>query len=142
MARVDLDLSELEKWEDDLHVAAAVSEPAARAVVARGSLQIKTEAKANAPSGPHTPHYPASITFDVETGATGEIVGEVGPERGRRQWGLGNILEYGTENNAPHPHLEPALDHEEPRFYAAAANLAAACVESPRAPLPKVANRG
>jgi hypothetical protein len=142
MARADLDLSDLEKWADDLHVAAAVSEPAALAVVARGSWNIKREAKANAPGGRMAPHYPASITYDVETGATGEIVGEVGPAQGLLQWGLGNLLEYGSENNAPQPHLEPALDHEEPRFYAAAEALAAACVESPRSPLPKVPNRG
>ena len=142
MARVDLDLSELEKWADDLHVAAAVSEPAARAVVARGSLQIKTEARALAPHGPHTPHYRDSITYDVTTSALGEIVGEIGPERGRRQAPLGNLLEYGSVNNAPWPHHEPALDHEEPRFYAAAEALAARCVESPRSPLPKLPSHG
>jgi len=142
MARVDLDLSDLERWHADLQFVGVIAPLAAEAVVAKGSLNIKTEARALAPHGPHTPHYRDSITYDVETSALGEIVGEIGPERGRRQAALGHLIEYGSVNNAPWPHHEPALDHEEPRFYAAAEALAARCVESPRAPLPKVPTNG
>jgi hypothetical protein len=70
-----------------------------------------------------TPHYPKSITYDVTAGA-GWVEGEIGPAKGRRQWGLGNLLEYGGPLNAPQPHLEPALDHEELKFIAATEALA------------------
>lgn len=142
MARVDLDLSDLERWREDIRLAGAVVYEAAHAVVKKGAQNILTEARANAPSGRHAPRYPASISYDVEPGVPGEIVAEIGPQQGRDQWGLGNLLEYGSENNPPHPHLEPALDHEEPRFYAWSEKLAASCVESPRAPIPKLPSHG
>lgn len=123
MARVDLDMSELERWTQVLRDAPGEVRKQGRAVVARGSRNIKDGAQRRAPHGPHTRHYARSITYDVDQDIN-EIVGEIGPQRGRPQWGLGNILEYGTRNNPPHPHLEPALDHEEPFFVRACLNLA------------------
>lgn len=124
MARAEFDFSELDRWTADLRAAPAVTRAQARAVVAKGSLNIKTEARRNAPGGSHAPYYASSISFDV-TETPIEIMGEVGPAQGRRQWGLGNLLEYGSVNNPPHPHLEPALDHEAPRFIGACEALSA-----------------
>lgn len=124
MARVEMDFSELEQWTDVLQAAPQIIDVEARAVVSKGCLNIKTEARDNAPRGPHLPYYADSINYDTWVTASGEIVGEVGPAQGRRQWGLGNLLEYGSAHNPPHPHLEPALDHEAPRFVAAAQALA------------------
>lgn len=123
MARAEFDMSDLERWSDDVRASAPIAYAKARAVVSKGSLNIKTEARRNAPGGGAARHYPASINYDI-TETPMEIVGEIGPVEGRRQWGLGNLLEYGSSHNPPHPHLEPALDHEEPKFYAAAAALA------------------
>jgi hypothetical protein len=81
-----------------------------------------------APKGPHTPHYASSISYDVKTGDDW-VESEIGPARGRLQAGLGNLLEYGSANNPPHPHHEPAADAEEPRFYRAAEDLAAGLIE-------------
>jgi hypothetical protein len=128
MARAEFDFSELDRWTADLRAAPAVTRAQARAVVAKGSLNIKTEARRNAPGGSHAPYYASSISFDV-TETPVEIVGEIGPAEGRRQWGMGNLLEYGSENNPPHPHLSPALDHEEPKFIPAAEALAAEAIE-------------
>lgn len=120
-----LDMSEVVAWERVLDMASRDALDEGERVVAKGSLNVKTEARRLAPRGPHTPHYAASITYDVETNpATGSVVGEIGPAEGRRQRGLGNLLEYGSSHNPPHPHHEPALDSEEPRFYAAAEALA------------------
>lgn len=124
MVRAEFDMSELEQWTDVIQRAPAVTEKQARAVVSKGSLNIKNEARKNAPGSGAARHYPSSISYDV-TEKDGEIVGEIGPAEGRRQWGLGNLLEYGSEHNPPHPHLEPALDHEEPRFVKASEDLAA-----------------
>lgn len=128
MARVEFDFSELDQWTDVIRRAPAITRKQGRAVVTKGSLNIKTEARRNAPGGPHAPYYASSINFDV-TETPSEIIGEIGPVEGRRQWGLGNLLEYGSANNPPHPHLEPALDHEGPRFLAACEALAAEAIE-------------
>lgn len=123
-----VDTSEVAAWSRVVVAAGADAMREGQPVVAKGSLNIKNEARRLARHGPHTPHYAASISYDVATGADW-IEGEIGPVEGRRQRGLGNILEYGTPNNPPHPHHEPALDTEAPRFYAAAEDLAARLVE-------------
>lgn len=120
-----IDTAELDRWSHDIQAATVAADESAKGIVAKGSLNIKNEARANAPRGPHTPTYYLSISYDTRTG-NGWAEGEIGPAHGRPQWGLGNLLEYGGPYNAPQPHLEPALDHEEPRFYAAAEELAAA----------------
>lgn len=122
------DTRELDAWAAVLEAAGADAMAEGAKVVAKGSLNIKNDARRMAPHGAHTPHYEASISYDVTTGP-GWIEGEVGPAAGRRQRGLGNLLEYGGPRNAPHPHHEPALDAEGPRFYVAAEALAAGLVE-------------
>jgi hypothetical protein len=102
----------------DLQKVAAEVEDRGKRIVGQGCLQIKKAAQRTIRAASHRgylPHYPRSITYDV-TSAGGNIRGEVGPERGRLQGGLGAILEYGTINNAPIPHLNPALDAEAPVF--------------------------
>lgn len=87
-------------------------------VVGRGCLSIKKDAqrtiRANSPRG-YLPHYPRSITYEV-TARAADITGEVGPDRGKLQGGLGRIIEFGTIHNAPIPHLIPAVDAETPTF--------------------------
>ncbi|MEV6124380.1 hypothetical protein AB0M23_28385 [Streptomyces sp. NPDC052077] len=57
----------------------------------------------------YLPAYPSSITYTVSRGAAGPEA-EIGPDKGRPQGPLGNLIEYGSVNNAPLPHLGPALD--------------------------------
>lgn len=90
----------------------------AEAVVARGALNVKTDAVRLISGHPRSKHYPRSIGYDV-TRDPGGIVAEIGPDKDRTQGALGNILEFGTSKNAPIPHLGPALVAEEPRFVAA-----------------------
>lgn len=116
---ITFDATELDRWTDVLIQAGADVEKSAEGVVAKGSLNVKTDARRMAPHGPHTPNYRESISYDIRRG-DGWVEGEIGPVAGRRQRGLGNLIEYGSPNNPPHPHLEPALDLEEPRFAAAA----------------------
>lgn len=92
--------------------------PDVRAVVERGALNIKQDAARRASGLKHAPAYPQSISYDVHN-TFGGVTAEIGPDKGRRQGALGNILEFGTPNNAPRPHLNPALDVEEPKFVAA-----------------------
>lgn len=83
-------------------------------VVHRAANNIQRTARDLAPGGRRTPYYPESITYDMEIGAT--VAAEVGPDKQRRQGALGNLLEYGKPGQAPHPHLGPALDREQPNF--------------------------
>lgn len=63
----------------------------------------------------YLPQYPNSITYDVRATPLG-VEAEIGPDKDRRQGPLGNIVEYGTSNNAPIPHLGPALEENAEDF--------------------------
>ena len=99
------------------------SMPKVRAVVQKGALQIKNGARQRISGHPHAPAYPHAITYDTKVGPT-SAEAEIGPDKGKRQGALGNILEYGTVNNAPIPHIRPAADEELPRFERALEDLA------------------
>lgn len=124
--RVRVDSSELRMFEVELGLAAEEVPPEARKVVAKGSLNIKNDARRMAPKGPHLPYYANSINY--ETGETRTTsTGEIGPrkEPDALQGDLGHLLEYGGPKNPPYPHLMPAADREEPRFYQAMEDMAA-----------------
>lgn len=105
----------------ELAAAAAAAPLEAAAVVAKGLLNIKDDARRNATasSGTHAKAYPGTITYDPDPGG---LSGEVGPER-RGQGHLGPILENGSVHNPPHRDLGRALDAEEPKFIAEAAKI-------------------
>jgi hypothetical protein len=96
-----------------------------RAVVAKGALNIKNEAKRNVEqSAPvHNAHAAGAITYDTKF-LTGLAVAEIGYDKARRGGSLGNLLEYGGSKNQPHRDLGRALDNEEPRFVTALELLA------------------
>lgn len=110
----------------DLGVAADTVVEQAKKVVGKGCLNIKKDAQRivrAASTRGYLPHYPRAIGYDVTAHGT-TITGNVGPDRNKLQGGLGRIIEYGTVNNAPIPHLNPALDAEFPRFVEYAEQLA------------------
>lgn len=123
-----VDTSDLDKLAASLVRATAATVPAVDAVVAKGALNIKTDAARRASGLAHAPAYPRSITYDTfHTPRTSQAV--IGPDKDRRQGALGNILEYGTIKNAPVPHLGPALDAEAPKFEKALGDVAATLLE-------------
>lgn len=89
----------------------------ARAVVARGALNVKNGWRANAvaSSGRHARLYPSSISYDMKSHPTGAAA-EIGPDKSRPQGALGNLLEYGSSKNPPHFDGARALAAEEPAF--------------------------
>lgn len=126
--KVKIDSRDLQMYEVLLEEAGQEILPEARKVVAKGSLNIKTDARRLAPKGPHTPHYAKSITY--ETGVTKTTVAsEIGPEHGKMQAELGFIFELGLPQTPPQPHLNPAGDLEEPKFVKAMEDLAARLLE-------------
>jgi hypothetical protein len=86
-----------------------------RPVVQKASLNIKKDAQERIGRGPYLPMYGRSISYDTEETGT-SVTSEIGPDKDRAQGPLGNLLEYGTGDTAPIPHLGPALDAEEPAF--------------------------
>jgi hypothetical protein len=111
----DIDASQYREFGVDLGKVPARFLKDVEAVVAKGSLNIKQDAAEKISGHAHLPHYPKSISYDIKRTFT-TIEGEIGPDKGRMQGPLGNILEYGTPKNRPLPHLAPALDAEEERF--------------------------
>jgi hypothetical protein len=95
----------------------------ANAVVRKGALNIKKDWARRWSGLAHAPAVPRSITYDVDT-SFHEVSAEIGPDKGRPQGALGNILEFGTVNNAPIPGGVPALATEEPRFVKALTEVA------------------
>jgi hypothetical protein len=63
----------------------------------------------------HNARAPYAINYDVNVdGAT--ITAEIGYDKDLPGGSLGNLLEYGSRNSAPHRDLGRALDAEETRF--------------------------
>lgn len=113
---------DVDRLARDLGRVPAEAVPAVYAAVKRGAHNVKTDASERISGLAHAPHYPRSISYDMLPLAAmrGRISAVVGPDARRDlQGGLGNILEYGTSNNPPRPHLAPALDAEGPAFAAA-----------------------
>lgn len=108
---IGLDMTQVSRLAVDLGTASFAATGKAIAVTQKGAMNVKTEAQRLAPSGPHTPAYAASISFDMHYGL-GSVRAEIGPDKGRRQGALGNIFEYGTGDTPPKPHLGPALEAE------------------------------
>lgn len=89
--------------------------PQGKKVVSKGSLNVKKDWAGRWQGLAHAPALPRAVTYDLDT--AGDVVsGEIGPDKSRRQGSLGNLLEFGSMNNAPHPGGLPALEAEEPRF--------------------------
>src|SRR4051812_13870755 len=105
------DTAEVEALANVLVEAADVAPVGARKVVAKGALNIKTDARRRVTGHPHAPAYPNSITYDSHVTPTGGWA-EIGPDKDKRQGALGNILEFGTSKNAPIPHMLPAAEAE------------------------------
>jgi hypothetical protein len=111
----------------DMLKAAAEAIVGTRGIVQKGSLNIKNEARKNvAQSAPiHNAHAANAITYDTQIDAKGLVTrGEIGYDKGRPGGALGNLLEYGSRNNAPHRDLGRAFDSELPRFEDAIALMA------------------
>jgi hypothetical protein len=120
----DVTVTGLDELEATFGRVQAGALPMVDAIVSKGALNVKGDAKRRISGLAHAPAYPASIGYDLyHTPFTSSA--RIGPDKAKRQGPLGNILEYGTVKNAPIPHLTPALDAEAPKFERAIADAAA-----------------
>ena len=97
--------------------AAMVAEAAA--IVAKGSVNIKTDARSRVSDHPTWKRLESTITFE-QVGLTSTIGYE---DRGQGE--LAGIAEFGSALHAPHPALIPAANAEAPKFTAAMGAAAA-----------------
>lgn len=118
------DVTQVKELAVDLTLAGAGIVPAARAVIEKGALNIKTGARARVTGFPHAPSAPAAISYDMNISATA-VEAEIGYDKGKRQGALGNLLEYGSVKNSPIPALAPALREETPNTEKFLAEVAA-----------------
>lgn len=114
--KITIDGRQIEDLEQTLAKATAGTAREVEAVVVKGAVNIKKDAARRISGLAHARAYPRSINFDkVKNLSTGPAA-DIGPDKSRPQGALGNILEYGTVNNPPHPHMRPAAAAELPRF--------------------------
>lgn len=117
---------DLEALAAEFVTSAAAARVEVAAVVAKGALNVKNEARANAAASArqHARLYPGTIGYDV---ALGGLAAEVGPATGGKgspnAQGNYGFLEYGSLHSPPHRDLGRALDAEEPRFLQALSDV-------------------
>ncbi|MER7517779.1 hypothetical protein [Streptomyces sp. NPDC126499] len=122
----EIDTRQLEALAAVFRVNAVQAQVQARAVVARGALNIKNgwRANATATAGQHARLYPLSISYSMLPHPTGASA-EIGPDKSRPQGALGNLLEFGSVNNPPHMDGARALAAEAAAFTAHIAAIGA-----------------
>ena len=111
-----IDLAEVRALATDLGKTSKEVEREADRVLERGALGVKEAMAEDARSHTgHAKHFHRSISYDRRYGV-GRMSYEIGPDKARRQGALGNILYFGTSNNAPTLDIEAGLIAEEPKL--------------------------
>jgi hypothetical protein len=104
----------------DLRHAIEHAIPNAKKIAGKGALKVKKEAqriirgRRRSAATCRTTRGPSPTT---STAAGAIVTAVIGPKTEKLQGGLGKLLENGSVNNAPIPHLGPALDLEENVFF-------------------------
>lgn len=119
----EFDTSEINKLAADLGSIPGRMVAPMTATVTKSAKALQRAMRADASGHAHTPHFPASITTDVKV-KVGQIEAEVGPDKGRTQGALGNILYFGTSKNGAVLDLNGPLDAQAPKFQKAVEDAA------------------
>lgn len=109
-----IDLHEVRALATDLGKASGAVEKEADRVLERGALGVKNKMveEARASHNRYARHFAGSISYDPD----GLLRYVVGPDKARRQGALGNLLYFGSRNNAPTLDIEAGLIAEEPKL--------------------------
>lgn len=117
---MSIDASEVTELGRKFLVASTLTFEAAKPVMEKAAIQVRNDARNRIGGLAHAARYPRSIQYELAG-----IQATIGPEVGGPQWGLGDILEYGTPKSGPHPHLMPAAEAELPKMASFLAEIAA-----------------
>lgn len=112
-----IDLSEVKALATDLGRTTKEVEREADRVLERGALGVKNAMVEDARSSHsgYAKRFASSISYDRRYGV-GRMSYEIGPDKSRPQGALGNLLYFGSRNNAPTLDIEAGLIAEEPRL--------------------------
>lgn len=112
-----IDLSEVKALATDLGRTTKEVEREADKVLERGALGVKNAMVEDARSSHsgYAKRFASSISYDRRYGV-GRMSYEIGPDKSRPQGALGNLLYFGSRNNAPTLDIEAGLIAEEPRL--------------------------
>ena len=114
-----IDASELGRLAADIESSARTLGPYLRSAVEATAMNVRQTWREDASGMRHAPAYPRSITYDVKTFqgfGVSIIEAEVGPDKSLPQGALGNLLEFGSVNNAPQGHGQKALEANQEDF--------------------------
>jgi len=120
---IDFDASEMDELAADLGKIPGRMVPKQIAAVEASSKRVEAGWRQRWSGLDHAPHIPHAVTHEMKV-RPGEVTGIIGPDKALRQGALGNILEYGTSNNAPIPGGGPSLKAEEPHLLKAITDIA------------------
>lgn len=109
-----IDTSEVQALAVDLGKASGAVMKEADQVLERGALGVKQAMveDAEARHSGFARHFPRSISYDQD----GLLSYVIGPDKGRTQGALGNLLYFGSSNNGPTLDIEAGLIAEEPEL--------------------------
>lgn len=130
---IGVDMSEVNALAADLMATSLRTLPVVEKVTEVAAVKIKKDAQKRIKSADRygrLPGYPSSITYDTATRGV-SVSAEIGPDKDRNQGPLGNVLEYGTSDTPPIPHLQPALEAEAPIFERLVAEAAVRLIDRP-----------
>ena len=124
---IEVDFSEVERLSRSIASIDGRLIPAARAVVAKGALNIKNDTRANVSDHPTWKRIAQSVNYEMAGNAyfAEAVVGYDDEGQGE----LAGIYEFGSAVRAPHPTLYPAAGREAPRFAASLAEVVGKTVE-------------
>ena len=115
-----VDTHELVQLADDLDKIPAETRPKFSKCVEKGALNIKNGMRADATGHPTFRYFPTSISYDM----TGDFSAEIGPDKGRVQGALGNLLYFGTSRSGGVLNINGPWEREMPRLVDAIADVA------------------
>lgn len=122
------DTADVAAFADLLEHAAGAARADARQVVAKGALNVKTDARRRTSGYQHLRRLSAAITYETRETPTA-VIAEIGPEQDRPQGNLAHIPEFGSPTSPPTPFMLPAGEAEAPRFARAMEAIGVKAVE-------------
>lgn len=115
----DLDFREVSELVADFGEVTANVGEYVKAAQTESSANIKAAWADSVEGFPRAKHYHRSIGYDFLAfqgfGST-ILTTDIGPDKGRRQGALGNLIEYGSVKNTPGGYGDAALKGEEDNF--------------------------
>lgn len=118
-----IDTSELQRLSASIAAEAGRLPALARATVAKGALNIKTDTREHVSDSPYWARIAQTVNYEMAGNAFVSIATIGYDDVGQGE--LAGIYEFGSVKRDPHPTLMPAFDREAPRFEKAMGDLAA-----------------